>query len=159
MPVLLALLAAQAATVAAQADVPTAPTVVAHVGDCMAATNAAGIDFDLLTGRGWSRSDVRISGGSGPQMAFFTKAGDLTVLGTIQAGARVNDCVVISPVGDPTGIEAVRAALDSALAVERTSPTETETIWITTGHRVALARMSSAQMPGVRVTVRAAGRE
>ena len=150
--------ATQAEAASLPAGVPTPATVAAHVTDCIAATNRSGVDSQVLTGRGWSAGSIRASGRGAPRMAIFGKAGDLTMLSTIQGGPRGNECLVMSPVAEPAGIEAIRAALDLALVAARTSPTEAETAWATPGHRVRLVRIGNADVQGVRVTVTAAGR-
>ena len=74
-------------------------------------------------------------------------------------GPNGGECIVMSPVGDTAGLDAIRAALDASLAVQRASGPDTETVWVTPRHRVTAARMGNAQAQGMRIRVAALERQ
>lgn len=147
-----AALALQVAAPSVQPGVPAPGAIAAHVGDCVAATSAAGIDLATFDSRGWNRGEAR--GSNGVRMALFAKAGDMTLVSATTAGPDAGACMVLSPVVDAAGLEAVLDALESSLTVPRTAGDDAETSWMTPTHRVTLARMGNARVRGVRIIVR-----
>jgi len=152
LPLLLALIAAQGAGLPPHPDIPAAATVAEHVGDCIAATTTGGVDPAVLEARGWTRGNVQTQGASNLRMAIFSRPNDLTVMSML-VGPRGIQCIVMSPVGDPAGLEAIRAALDGELAVQRGSEHEAEAVWITPQHRVTAVRIGNAETQGLKIVV------
>lgn len=137
--------------------IPAAATVAAHVGDCIAATSARGIDLATLRDRGWTGSEAHDDRGNVP-FVLFTRSGDLTMMSAWN-GANARQCMVMSPAGDVAGIEAIRQAIDASLTVERSVDDAAETVWMTPTHHVVATPMVNAQVQGMKVVVTSLERE
>ena len=145
-----AALHAQGAGLPPHPGIPAAATVAAHDDDCIAATTARGVDVAALRDRGWTGSEARDNHGNVP-FVMFSRAGDLTVMSAWNGD--IHQCIVMSPVGEAAGIEAIRQALDGSLTVERSVDEDAETVWMTPTHHVIATPLGDGQVQGLKVVV------
>ncbi|HOA47958.1 MAG TPA: hypothetical protein PKJ55_00840 [Novosphingobium sp.] len=143
-----------AAPAALPPGVPSADAIVGHVRDCMAASGTPSPSFSVLTQRGWQQGSITTPDGKPQPAALFSKPSDMTMLVVFQQGPNAGRCMVMSPVVDLAGDQAVRARMATLLGKPLVSADGLKQAWKTATQTVVLEPMGTEKARGVRIAVK-----
>jgi len=134
--------------------VPSADAIVGHVRDCMAASGTPSPSFTVLSQRGWQQGSITTPDGKPQPAALFSKPNDMTMLVVFMQGPNAGRCMIMSPVVDLAGDQAVRSRLATLLGKPLISADGLKQAWKTATQTIVLEPMGTAQARGVRIAVK-----
>ena len=134
--------------------VPSADAIVGHVRDCMAASGTPSPSFTVLSQRGWQQGSITTPDGKPQPAALFSKPNDMTMLVVFMQGPNAGRCMIMSPVVDLAGDQAVRSRLATLLGKPLISADGLKQAWKTATQTIVLEPMGTAQARGGRIAVK-----
>ena len=113
-----------------------------------------GGERDALAQRGWQQGSITTEDGKAQPAALFSKPNDMTVLVVFMQGPNAGRCMVMSPVVDLAGDQAVRTRLATLLGKPVLSADGLKQGWKSATQTIILEPMGTAQARGIRIAVK-----